>query len=309
MSRARARRLPAWEPADPTERVRPHPAACSLADRAAAGDRLDLGSRIALAADLQGSAGNGAVARLVGLVRTDRRKEPPDGLREMMEEGSGGQRGLTRTSYVANPPLFRVGRVEQTDGGWATRPNEVRLPSLDHEVFYPAPGRHRLRAYGLGSQYLDVTEEWSNRLYQGEGEHVGDIDRAWDMTWGRVARAINAMAAGERFTGPTVEAAQAAAWEAFTHRLPVALRPTGDAPTTEAQEAKWGADSPDTIFRKLMGESKRARDVTGWHTPDQGLKQMAGEDRVDELSVGSSRIGQVPPERLMQEAWDRVTRG
>ncbi len=274
-----------------------------------AGDQLDLGSRIALAGDLQRTVGNGATARLLGLVRTDRRKDPPDGLREMMEAGSGGQRGLTRTSYVANPPIFRVGRLEQTGSAWSVRPNEVRLPSLDHEVFYPAPGRHRLRALGSANQFLDVTEEWSGRLYQGEGEHVDDIDRAWDMTWGAVARAINAMAAGEHFTGATAEAAQAAAWQAFKRRLPAPLRPDGDAPTSEAQEAKWGADSRDTIFRKLMGESKRARDYSGWHTPDESLKQMEGNDRVDELSVGGSRIGQVPSERLMQEAWDRVTHG
>jgi hypothetical protein len=302
--------MPAWEPVNPTERTRPHPAARSLVDRAAAGDRLDLGSRIALTADLQGSAGNGAVAHLVGLVRTDRRKEPPDGVREIMETGRGGQRGLTRTSYSTNLPLFRAARVEATDGGWSTRPNEVRLPSLDHEVFYPAPGRHRLRSLGASaSQYLDVTEEWSGRLYQGEGEHVSDIDLAWEMTWGRVARAINEMAAGERFTGPTAEAAQAAAWQAFKRRLPTPLRPDGDGPTVEAQEAKWGAEDRTTIFRRLMGESARARDASNWHTPDQNLKQMEGDDRVDELAVGSSRIGQVPSERLMQEAWDRVTRG
>jgi hypothetical protein len=309
MTRRQVRRVPAWEQPDAAEHTRGHLPPRSLGDRAGVGARMDLGSRIALTADLQGSAGNGAVAQLVGFVRTDRRKDPPDGLREMMEQGSGGQRGLTRTSYVANPPIFRVGHVEQTGNTWATRPSDIRLPSLDHEVFYPAPGRHRLRAYGSGGQFLDVTEEWSNRLYQGEGEHVDDIDRAWDMTWGCVARSINAMAAGERFTGPTAEAAQAAAWQAFKRRLPTALQPDGDAPTPEAQEAKWGVDNRDTIFRRLMGESKRARDLSGWHTPQESLKQMEGDDRVDELSIGNSRIGQVPSERLMKEAWDRVTRG
>lgn len=284
-------------------------ASWSLASRARAGGSLDLGSRIALAADLQGTAGNAATRRLVGQIRTDRRKEPPNGAREITEAGGGGTRGLTRTSYVANPPIFRVGRVEQTGDTWSTKPSEVRLPSLDHEVFYPAPGRHRLRDYGVGGHFLDVSEEWSGRLLQGEEEHVDDTDRAWAMTWGRVAAAINEMAAGTPFTGATADAARASAWQAFRGRLPEALRPAGDAPTPEAQEAKWGAEDRETIFAKLMRETKRARDISGWHTPDQNLKAMEGDNRVDELSVGHARIGEVPSQRLMTEAWDRVTRG
>jgi hypothetical protein len=34
---------------------------------------------------------------------------------------------------------------------------------------------------------------------------------------------------------------------------------------------------------------------------------MEGDDRVDELSDGRSRIPGKPSDRLMQEAWDRVT--
>jgi hypothetical protein len=310
MSRIRTRRLALadWSPGVAAVASRHHP--WGLPQRALARDHLDLGARVALAGGLQRVAGNAATRQLVGLVRTDRRKEPPDGQREIMEAGSGGTRGLTRTSYTADAPLFRVEQVQQVEGGsWAVRPTSVRLPSLDHEVLYPAPGRHRLRAYGSGSHYLDVTDDWSSRIYDGEGEHVGDIDRAWAMTWGRIAAIINDMAAGDRFTGQTAEAAQQAAWAAFRRRLPAPLRPAGDQPTPTAQEAKWGADDEHTIFRQLMGESRRARDRSGWHTPMQGLKEFAGDDRIDELSVGSSRIGQVPSRRLMQEAWARITRG
>jgi hypothetical protein len=310
MSRLRTRRLEASEALVPAWRARSRqPWSLAVRAGAAAGNHLDLGSRIALAADLQGTAGNAATAHLIGLARTDHRKDPPNGQKEIMDLGSGGQRGLTRTSYTANPPIFRAGAASQREGSWSTRPATVHLPSLDHEVYYPAPGRHLLRPYPPGSQYLEVTEEWSNRLLQGEGEHVDDIDRAWEMTWGRVASVINEMAAGAAFTGSTVEEAQAAAWREFKRRLPEGLRPDGDGPTTEAQEAKWGADSTNTIFRKLMGESKRARDVSGWHIPDQSLKAMEGHDRIDELSTGNSKIGQVTSDRLMQEAWDRVTRG
>lgn len=309
MSRTWSHRLSPTDDGVPAPGPRPTPAPWSLAGRAGAGSRLDLASRISLAADLQGSAGNAAAGRLLGLVRTDRRKEPPDGAREIMETGSGGTRGLTRTSYVANPPIFRTARVEQTGGTWSTRPNEIRLPSLDHEVFYPAPGRHRLRDYGAGGHFLQVTEAWSGKLLQGEEEHVDDTDRAWEMTWGRIAGVINEMAAGTAFTGATADEARAAAWRAFVGRLPEALRPAGDTATTEAQEAKWGAEDTTTIFRRMMRETQRARDASGWHTPDQNLMAMEGDSRVDELAVGHSRIGEVPSQRLMSEAWDRITRG
>ncbi len=308
MSRLRTRRL---EPSDALLaglRRGGRPTDWSLAARAGAASSLDLGARIGLAADMQGTAGNRAMNRLVGLVRTDRKKDPPGGLAEIMAASGPGNRGLTRTSYTANPPLFRAGRVEQQGGSWVARPAEVRLPSLDHEVMWPAPGLHKLRSLGKGSQFLEVTEDWSNTLGTGETEHVTDIDLAWSRTWGKVASVLNAMAK-ESFTGSTVEAAQAAAWQAFRRRLPDLLRPEGETPTAEAQEKKWGADDPATPFRKLMNESKRVRDNQGWHMPDQSLKESRGDDRIDELSVGNSKIGQVTSEKLIGDAWERLSKG
>ena len=283
----------------------------SLQDRAeaGAGDRLDLGSRIALAGDLQHTVGNAATAQLVGLARTDRKKEPPNGAKELMDASGPGNRGLTRTSYAQNPPIFRAGAVFEVNGGWGTKPAPVKLPSLDHEVFYPAPGRHRLGAYGKGSHYLDVTEDWSARILQGEEEHVGDIDRAWEVTWGAVAQVINTMSEGQPITGSTPDDARKAAWEEFKRRLPTLLRPAGETATTEAQEAKWGTEDKNTVFKKLMNESKRARDNGGWHTPDEASKASEGDDRVDELAVGSSKIGQVKPVDLIKQAWDGLAKG
>ena len=310
MGRLRVRRLASAEPVNPAGRTRTGAAPWSVAGRVGAASRLDLESRIALAADLQHSVGNAAATRLVGLIQTDRRKEPPGGAREISEAGSGGARGRTRTSYADNPPIFLTGNVEESGGTWSTRPQEVRLPSLDHEVFYPAPGRHRLRDLGgSAGLYLDVTDDWSARILQGEQEHVDDIEQAWQMTWGRIANVINEMANGGPFTGKTGEEARAAAWREFQRRLPAALRPAGDTPTPQAQLAKWGVQDQGTIFRKLMRETRRARDDSQWHTPDQNLKGMEGNDQIDELAVGTSRIGQVPSQRLMSEAWDRLARG
>ena len=127
------------------------------------------------------------------------------------------------------------------------------------------------------------------------------------MTWGRVASTINAMAAGQAFTGPTVDAARDAAWSAFKAKLPEGFRPTGETPTTEAQEAVWGMDDL-TVFRRMMRETKRARDNGGWHTPDESLKASEGDDRIDELATGGSKIGQVTSEKLLEDAWKRITK-
>ena len=307
-SRVRVHRLEAQEPLPFASHGHARRSPWELGARAGTASHLDLGSRIALAGDLQATAGNAALAHLVGFARTDHKTAPPGGVQEIIDASSPGNRGLTRSRYVGNPPIFRVGGASQAaGGGWQVRPVEVKLPALDYDVYWPAPGRHKLGPYGKGIHYLDVTEDWSTRLAAGETEHVTDTDKAWEMTWGRVASTINALAAGPAFTGTTVDAARDAAWSAFRTRMPEGFRPAGDTPTTEAQEAVWGMDDK-TVFCRMMAETKRARDGGGWHTPDESLKASEGDDRVDELATGGSKIGQVTSESLMQDAWTRITK-
>lgn len=307
MSRVRIRRLDPWQASGASGRGLPRQTSWNLGSRAEAAGDLDLGSRIGLAADMQSTAGNAAMSHLVGLVRTDHKTDPPGGLGEIMALSGPGNRGLTKTAYTANPPLFRGGSVEQAGTSWATRPAKIKLRELEHEVYWPADGLHKIRSMGKGTQFLDVSKDWSDKLGEGETEHVTDSDTAYAMTWGKVAAVLNKMAE-EKFTGPTVEAALQSAWQTFKTRLPEGMRPEGDTPTAEAQEKKWGADDKNTIFRKLMNETKRARDNSGWHTPDQSVKENRGDDRIDELSKGNSRIGEKKTPQLMKEAWDRVTK-
>jgi hypothetical protein len=302
----RSRRLDAQEPHVGAHRAPRRPPA-SLAARAGAFGDLDLGSRIGFAADLQGTAGNAATAQLVGLTRTDRQQQPPAGLRALMDASGPGNRGLTRTSYGSDAPLFRIRRTEQVGETWHVKPGDVRLTPPDHEVWWPAPGRHRIGDYGRGSQILEVTEEWSNRIKMGEDEHVADSDLAWEMTRGRVASVINEMAAGDDFTGTTMDEARAAAWREFKRRLPAPMRPEGDQPSNEAQEAKWGFEPRTTIFRQMMRVTRQARDLSGWHTPEESMHAMEGENRIDHLADGTSRIPGTATPQLMQEAWDRIT--
>lgn len=271
------------------------------------GNELDLGSRIAVAASVQRTAGNAAMATVLGHARTDHKTAPPTGVADIMALSGPGNRGLTRSKHTANTPLFRMGGFAQDNGSWTTHPAPVRLPPLEHEVYWPAPGLHKLRSMGKGSQFLEVTDDWSNTLGEGESEHVRDNDAAYGMTWGKVAEIINTMA-DQKFSGATTEAAQAAAWSAFRGRLPALLRPEGDTPTTEAQEKRWGGDDDATPFSKLMNESKRARDNQGWHTPDEPQKEMRGDDRIDELKTGGSKIGQIKTDQLLKDAWDKLAK-
>ena len=247
------------------------------------------------------------MATVLGHARTDHKTAPPTGVNDIIALSSPGNRGLTRSVHSANAPIFRMGGFAQDNGAWTTHPAPVRLPPLDHDVYWPAPGLHKLRSTGKGSQFLEVTDDWSNTLGEGESEHVRDNDAAYAMSWGKIADIINAMA-NEKFSGATTEAAQAAAWAAFRSRLPALFRPEGETPTTEAQEKLWGADDDGNPFSKLMNESKRARDWSGWHTPDEQMKEMRGDDRIDELKTGGSKIGQVKSEQLLKDAWDKLAK-
>jgi hypothetical protein len=283
----------------------------SLALRSAAGPALDLESRIALAADLQATAGNAATTAALGEVRTDKPQAPAGGVKAIMDLGSGGQRGLTRSSFDANKmPLFKVQRPALEGASYTTRAVVPRLPEPDHEVYWPAPGRHLIGPYGKGKRYLELSRDWSDKLLAGESRHVEDMDLAYAMTWGRVRDVLAEMAQAEKpYTGATPEAARDAAWKDFQKRLPAGFRPEGPAPTKEAQERVWGPDDKGSVFTKLWKESGRARDASGDHTPDQSMKLEKGNDRIDELSDGKSHIPGPESKTLMDEAWRRIVKG
>ena len=194
----------------------------SLALRAAAAPALDLGSRIALAADLQATAGNAATTAALGEIRTDKPQAPPGGVKAIMDQGSGGQRGLTRSSFDANKmPLFKVQRPALEGSTYTTRAIVPRLPEPDHEVWWPSKGRHLIGSYGKGKRYLEVSADWSDKLLSGETRHVEDMDLAYEMTWGRVRDVLAEMAKAEKpYSGATAEAARDAAVEGLPEAPP-----------------------------------------------------------------------------------------
>ncbi len=310
----------AWRPGRPfgddrasggirtSPRVEPVPTPAFGANAMLAGldpSRLGVHARAAALADLGGLAGNAAVADFVGRVRTDLPQDPPGGVREIRRVGGGGTLGHTRALMDPSPPLFRLRDAESREGAVGVRPNRTRAPELDFEVRYPTPGRHLLYE-GI---HLEVSADWSATILQGEEEHVADQTIAWQDTWRRVAEAVNAMADGAPVTAATPDEARRAAWRQFVASLPPQLRPAGRDPSEEAQLAAWGFEQPNSAFRRLIGESKRARDDSQWHTPDSSLDHTEGSDEVRVIARGSSRIPGTTPEAVMRAAWERLAAG
>ena len=281
----------------------------ALAERMAAAPALDLGSRIGLAADLQASAGNAATASALSSIRTDKPQSPAGGVQAIVDATKKpSQRGLTRSSYDANKmPLFKVQRPAQEGSAFTTKAVVPRLPDPDHEVWWPAEGKHLLGPYGKGKRWLQVSGDWSKKLKEGEDRHVEDMDLAYQMTWGRVRDVLADMAAQEKpYTGATAEAALQAAWKDFQKRLPAGFRPEGDKPTKEAQEAVWGPDDKKSVFSKMWRESAWARDDSGEHTPSEEKLVEKGNDLINELKPGGSKIPGRDAKTVMDEGWARI---
>jgi hypothetical protein len=273
---------------------------------------LDRGARTSVLSRIGSLAGNAAAAALVSRVRTDQPLDAPGGVREIRRVAGGGTLGHTRLSMDPTPPTFRLPSPETAQGGYAVRPGRTRASELEFVVRWPSPGRHVLyeATSSTGSRantYLEVNSDWSGKILKGEEEHVGDQTIAWRCTWKRVADVVNQMATEPPVTGATPDAARRAAWARFVARLPAQLRPDGVEPSESAQLAKWDFADPNSAFRTLIGESKRARDLPSpWHTPEASLDHMEGDNEVRSLSPGNSQIDVTKPEDLMKAAWTRL---
>lgn len=273
--------------------------------------RLGAEARAAALNRLEATAGNRAVVELVAHARTDFPLGPPQGVREIRRLGGGGQLGHCRTFMPADPPLFRLPSPQATDNGFSIRPNRTVAPEFDFEVRHPTAGRHLLyesrTSEGADANiWLEISQDWSDRILEGENEHVADQSIARRQTWERVADATNRLADGEPIAAATPEGARRAAWSRFVDALPPLLRPAGADPSEDAQLAKWGPEVATSVFRQLVGESKQARDISQWHTPSADLDHMEGAAEVRKVEAGSSRIPGTRPEQLMEAAWNRL---
>jgi hypothetical protein len=262
--------------------------------------------------DLQRLAGNRAVAAEVGSSRNGRvvvgvskvelkthPSSPPAGVRAIRESrGGGGLLGRTVASIESAPPLLRADAPIKSDKGWTCQALPTRAPEPYLEEWWPTAGRHEMYPH----IYLDVSQDWEDRLKAGEDEHVADHTLGWQLTWAIVSQAVAELAKAPGPARPTEEAARSDLWERFRAALPADLRPGGDAATDEAQAAKWGLEPTTSLFRRLF-QGTKARDQRGWHTTTSELDSQEGPDGRDEIRhvAGTTRIGEVSSADLLAE--------
>jgi hypothetical protein len=81
-------------------------------------------------------------------------------------------------------------------------------------------------------------------------------------------------------------------------------------PARQAVRRAWAADRLGPAARiELVGPARSpelARDRSGRHPPDQPLEAFEGDEWVNELAVGRSRIGSMSSAPLIADAWKRL---
>jgi hypothetical protein len=165
------------------------------------------------------------------------KKDPPGGMQFIAKQrgpmGLGGSpAGLTLVKSAAafTAPAFVTRNAVEKDG-FKRRHFALVQPTsatdVTHASYYPAPGIHdnavSEQKDGTYTYCWTISDKMSDLIRRGEQEHLDDAKRAFDLTYGLIAREINAMV-GERF-GPadSPDVAQRMAEAELARRLPPAL--------------------------------------------------------------------------------------
>jgi hypothetical protein len=248
--------------------------------------------------DLQRLFGNAAVASALSRVRgggnrvasvhrlqLDRKAMAPQGgLKSIRDKVKGrGVLGLTIRGIEDAPPFFRADTPAKGKDGWTTKAQSVRKPPEPIlEEYWPTQGLHKIAE----RTFIDVTQDWEGKLEKGEDEHADDARLAVELTWKKVAEAINALAKQPGKPEASAEAATAALWKRYVASLPKDLRPA-DA-SIDAQKDVL-AVRKGTFFG-WMWESTVVRDTRGYHEPRPKPKNVAGKDIINEITPADSKI-------------------
>lgn len=296
--------------------VRPHGRARVRPERAAGRPRTLQPSTLL---DLQRQVGNRAVGtlvralpRAVPLAEVDAAAEttpddvtpmyagttaaqpPPGGLAAIVARGSGafnpGYTGIKSAAAFGSPSVATrpIVRREQPEGYSYPIPRHYAVfeptsaTDATHESLYPAPGLHPVRR--LGRTYR-VMPDVSDRIREGEQEHLDDAQRAFDLTYGRVAEVVNDLASRGQEFGPA--SSPHAATELALRHLATALGPLTSSPT------RWRE-----LLDELLGLSKTVRDGRGWHVFTTDLVHL-GQRRVHDVVEGPNANIGVPSTQVV----------
>ncbi len=228
-------------------------------------------------------------------------KPAPNGMSEI--EAAANQASLGSTggvtlipnaaAFVA--PLFQTSNApRRVNNAWQHFAQVQRTVANDvtHQSFYPGVGDHirtgmTFTEGGITYQYYwRVSKEMSELIRQGEQEHLDDAQRAFDLTYGLIAKTVNDLAAGPPFGPATTPAAAAQmAKDALAKALPAALGP---------EPRDWVR-----ILDKLLLMT-RTRDQKQWHAITTGPPVREGNRAIVPVMPDSStQIGKIPSSQVV----------
>jgi hypothetical protein len=213
----------------------------------------------------------------------------PGGLAEILRRSSLGKTGeriipgltLIKSAAAFKAPEFITTNSVVKDGykrhHYATV-QRTEVEDVVHESFYVAPGDHLQPVAGAktnGSRlkrYWRVSASVSDLVRRAEQEHLDDARRAFDLTYGKIAGEINALANQKFGPADSPDEAHGLALKALAARLPKEL---GTDP------ANWVK-----VLERLLGQSAE-RDAKGWHFAEIGEVRQE-RDRIVDVVKSSS---------------------
>ena len=210
----------------------------------------------------------------------------PGGLADILRKSKAGNKMIPGITPIKNAAAFRAPAFVTTNtaekDGFNRRHYAVVQPTraddVVHESFYAAPGDHLqpgkvevVKGHRL-QRYWRVSKDMSDMIQRGEQEHLDDAQRAFELTYKKVADEINALATQKFGPADSPAAADALALAALELRLPKEL---GTVP------ANWVK-----VLDRLLAQSI-TRDTKGWHYVEIGAV-VTEKDRILDVVKAST---------------------
>ena len=229
-------------------------------------------------------------------------KKAPGGIQFMnsksSEPGLSITFGLTpiKGGDAFTPPEFDTIRSHKEDRSKGVRKvhhfatvKPTSTKDAVHESYYPGPGDHRVSATLIDGEkrykhFIRVSRTMSELARKGEKEHLDDAKRAFDLTYGLIAKEINKIA--NKTFGPAKSPFEAdkLAEKALAKSLPSVLK----------SRTKWGV-----VLIKML-KMTGLRDKNGWHTLSIGSTTKRGKKMFHDIKKGFAfRVGKVPSDKVV----------
>jgi hypothetical protein len=222
---------------------------------------------------------------------------PPAGLADILRKSKSGTKIIPGVTLIKSAAAFRAPAFVTTNtaekDGFQRRHYAVvqrtQAEDVVHESYYAGQGDHLqpgkveiVRGRRL-QRYWRVSKEMSQMIQRGEQEHLDDAQRAFELTYKKIADEINALANRKFGPADTPAGAEQLALAALTARLPKEL---GTDPVNWVR-----------VIDRLLALSS-TRDTKGWHYVEIG-EMLTEKDRIVDvvkpstflnLGVASSKV-------------------